>query len=111
MAGTPGRSARCLLCFTCAAALFRETRLGRGKELTRGINCSNRASRSLWGVVGLLLSLFHGQVLQARTSVFSSLVTIYKAMGGGWVAEAAASSMSPIPAPRRMLDASGEEEP
>lgn len=48
-------------------------------------------------------------LVQARTSVFSSLVTIYKAMGGGWVTEAAASSMSPTPAPRRILDASGEE--
>jgi multidrug efflux system outer membrane protein len=39
-------------------------------------------------------------LVRARTGVFSSLVTIYKVMGGGWVAEATATSPVPEPAPR-----------
>lgn len=45
--------------------------------------------------------LFPAQLdlVQSRTAVFSSLVTIYKVMGGGWVAEAdrlAGSSQEPV---------------
>jgi multidrug efflux system outer membrane protein len=41
-------------------------------------------------------------LVQARTSVFSSLVTIYKVMGGGWLSEVVASTDPPSrgPAPR-----------
>jgi multidrug efflux system outer membrane protein len=48
-------------------------------------------------------NLFNAEVAYSQTqgSVYGSLVNLYKAMGGGWVAEAERlTSNAPAPAPR-----------
>ena len=54
---------------------------------------------------------FTTMAVAPRHPVFSSLVTIDHVMGGGWAAEAAAASLIPDRAPRRVLAVCGEEKP